>query len=153
MNRFAYTAVLLALASTAFAEDKAAEPIRKILTAQSDAWNKGDLDGFLETYWKSEDLVFFSGGTISKGHKAVADRYAKRYKAEGKEMGKLEFIGLEVEMLGKDTAFARGKWKLEMKAEKPEGLFTLILKKTSDGWKIVHDHTSVPEPKKEPEKK
>ncbi len=153
MHRFVLAAVFLALASTAFAQDKATEPIRKILSTQSDAWNKGDLDGFLETYWKSDDLVFFSGGTISKGHKAVADRYAKRYKAEGKEMGKLEFSGLEVEMMGTDTAFARGKWKLEMKAEKPEGLFTLILKKTPDGWKIVHDHSSAEEAKKEPMKK
>lgn len=130
-----------------------ADLVKAILTKQADAWNKGDLDTFLDTYWKSEDLVFFSGGTVSKGHKAVTDRYHKRYKADGKEMGKLTFTDLEVEMLGADAAMVRGKWKLEMKAENPDGLFTLIVKKLPGGWKIVHDHTSASDPPKKDEKK
>jgi uncharacterized protein (TIGR02246 family) len=130
-----------------------ADLVKAILTKQADAWNKGDLDTFLDTYWKSEDLVFFSGGTVSKGHKAVSDRYHKRYKADGKEMGKLTFTDLEVELLGPDAAMVRGKWKLEMKAENPDGLFTLVVKKLPGGWKIVHDHTSASDPPKKDEKK
>ncbi len=130
-----------------------ADAVKAVLTQQSDAWNKGDLDTFLDTYWKSDDLVFFSGGTVSKGHRAVSDRYHKRYKADGKEMGKLTFTDLEVEMLGADAAMVRGKWKLDMKAEKPDGLFTLVVKKLPGGWKIVHDHTSASDPPKKDEKK
>ena len=153
MPRTAACALLFLLPLLAPAADKPADAVKAVLTTQSDAWNKGDLNAFLSTYWNSEELVFFSGGTVSKGHKAVSDRYHKRYKAEGKEMGKLTFSALEVEMLGTETAMARGKWKVEMKAENPEGLFTLVLKKLPDGWKIVHDHTSVAEPPKKDEKK
>jgi beta-aspartyl-peptidase (threonine type) len=147
--------VVLALLSTpaAFAADPPADAVKAVLTQQVDAWNKGDLDKFLDTYWKSDDLVFFSGGTVSKGHKAVSERYHKRYKAEGKEMGKLTFTDLEVEMLGTDAAMVRGKWKLALKAENPDGLFTLIVKKRPEGWKIVHDHTSASDPPKKDEKK
>ena len=127
--------------------------VKAVLTKQADAWNKGDLDTFLDTYWKSDDLVFFSGGTVSKGHQAVSDRYHKRYKADGKEMGKLTFTDLEVDMLAADAAVVRGKWKLEMKADNPDGLFTLIVKKLPGGWKIVHDHTSASDPPKKDEKK
>lgn len=90
-----------------------ADLVKAILTKQADAWNKGDLDTFLDTYWKSEDLVFFSGGTVSKGHKAVTDRYHKRYKADGKEMGKLTFTDLEVEMLVQTRRWcgASGSWR------------------------------------------
>jgi beta-aspartyl-peptidase (threonine type) len=124
------------------------EPVLAILTAQSAAWNRGDLKGFLDTYWDSDDLVFFSGGTIAKGRKAVAERYRKNYQADGKEMGKLTFTGLEAELLGPDTAMARGRWKVVTTKETLEGLFTLVLRKLPDGWKIVHDHTSRSEPKK-----
>jgi beta-aspartyl-peptidase (threonine type) len=81
----------------------------------------------------------------------VHERYKKNYQAEGKEMGKLEFLDLNYAVLGADSALARGKWKLTKSNETVEGLFTLILKKFPDGWKIVHDHTSksdAPEPKK-----
>lgn len=145
-NAFVILAPLVASAADA-------DLVKAVLTRQADAWNKGDLDTFLDTYWKSDDLVFFSGGAISKGHKAVSDRYHKRYKADGKEMGKLTFTDLEVDMLGADVAMVRGKWKLEMKAENPDGLFTLIVRKLPGGWKIVHDHTSASDPPKKDEKK
>jgi beta-aspartyl-peptidase (threonine type) len=151
MPRTLAAVALVLYAPLASAAD--ADLVKAVLTQQADAWNKGDLNTFLDTYWKSDDLVFFSGGTVSKGHKAVSDRYHKRYKADGKEMGKLAFTDLEVEMLGADAAVVRGKWKLELKAEKPDGLFTLVVKKLPGGWKIVHDHTSASEPPKKDEKK
>jgi beta-aspartyl-peptidase (threonine type) len=138
----------IVLALPAFGQDSPVKPVLAVLTAQADAWNKGDLGKFLATYWDSDELVFYSGGTISKGHRAVAERYRKNYQADGKEMGQLTFTGLEVELLGPDTALARGRWKVEMKKETPEGLFTLVLRKFPDGWKIIHDHTSKAEPKK-----
>jgi len=120
--------------------------IHAVLDEQVAAWNAGDLDRFLVTYWDSDELTFFSGGTVSKGHKAVKARYVKNYRSEGKEMGKLAFSDLEVFPLGADAAMARAKWKLVTSKEKVEGLFTLVLKKLDGGWKIVHDHTSKADP-------
>ncbi|HEV2947878.1 MAG TPA: nuclear transport factor 2 family protein [Gemmataceae bacterium] len=116
--------------------------VRRVLDSQVAAWNKGDLKGFMAGYWKSEKLTFFSGDKIEHGWQATYDRYQKRYQAEGREMGKLAFSDLNIEMLGADTAWVRGRWKLVTSKDAPGGLFTLIFKKFPDGWRIVHDHTS-----------
>ncbi len=119
-----------------------AKGVREVLDSQVAAWNKGDLKDFMAGYWKSEKLTFFSGDKIEHGWQATYDRYQKRYQAEGREMGKLSFSELDVEMLGTDTAWVRGRWKLVTSKDSPGGLFTLIFKKFPDGWRIVHDHTS-----------
>jgi beta-aspartyl-peptidase (threonine type) len=116
--------------------------IRAVLADQAAAWNKGDLEGFMAGYWKSPDLTFVSGNAKTKGWDATLERYKKRYQAEGKEMGKLTFSELEVEQLGPDAALVRGRFTLEMMKEKPTGLFTLVLRRFPEGWRIVHDHTS-----------
>ncbi len=116
--------------------------IRKVLEDQVAAWNKGDLKGFMEGYWKSPMLSFFSGKNRTAGWDATLDRYRKRYQAEGKEMGKLKFADLDIQVLGNDSALVRGRWELETSKEKHGGLFTLICKKFPEGWRIVHDHTS-----------
>ena len=135
-----------ALLSLAAAPMGAAE-VRAVLDAQVKSWNKGDLDGFLSAYWDDERLTFFSGGDVSKGIKAVRERYHKRYKAEGKEMGKLSFTEVEIEVVAADYAVVRGRFRLEMKAGEPTGLFTLWMRKQTGGWKIIHDHTSASEKK------
>lgn len=133
----------LIVASANQGNDAAAKKaIQQVLDDQAAAWNKADLDGFMAGYWKSDELTFFAGKDKTQGWKATLERYRKRYQAEGKEMGKLTFSELQIEPLGPDAAWVRGRWKLEMKNEMPQGLFTLIFKKMPDGWKIVHDHTS-----------
>src|SRR5262245_40470495 len=127
---------------------KAEKAVRAVLEEQVEAWNAGKLERFMDTYWKSDKLVFFSGGIVTKGHKALAERYRKNYQGEGKEMGKLTFSDVEVEALSADTAHARGVWKVVTSKETVEGLFTLLLRKMPDGWKIVHDHTSRADPPK-----
>jgi beta-aspartyl-peptidase (threonine type) len=124
------------------AQTDAAKAIRKLLDDQVVAWNKGDLEGFMAGYWKSDDLTFFSGKDKTLGWKATLERYRKRYQADGKAMGKLTFSDLQVEPLGPDCAFVRGRWQVVLKTATFQGLFTLICKKTEAGWKIVHDHTS-----------
>jgi beta-aspartyl-peptidase (threonine type) len=149
----------LLLAGLALAGASAGRPpdeladIRAVLTEQVSAWNAGDLDRFMRTYWNSPDLRFYSGGTVTTGWQATLDRYRKRYQGDGKEMGTLTFSDLEVEKLGPDAAFARGKWALAFRKgdDKPRGLYTLILRKQADGWKIVHDHTSAADPPKKPD--
>jgi beta-aspartyl-peptidase (threonine type) len=129
-------------------QNRPTDGVRAILKDQVEAWNKRDLDRFMNTYWDSEELTFYSGGTVTKGRKAVAERYQKTYRAEGKEMGKLAFSEMDVQELGPESALARARWKLVTSKETVEGLFTLILQKFPDGWKIVHDHTSRTDPPK-----
>jgi len=120
----------------------ARKAIRGILDAQVAAWNKGDLEAFMAGYWKSEELSFFSGKTKTKGWQATLDRYRKRYQGEGREMGKLAFSELDVDLLGADNALVRGRWQLALKKDNPGGLFTLVFRRLPGGWRIVHDHTS-----------
>jgi beta-aspartyl-peptidase (threonine type) len=122
--------------------DTAKKAIQKVLDDQDAAWNKGDLEGFMAGYWKSDELTFFSGKDVIKGWNATLERYKKRYQSEGKEMGKVAFSEINIDVLGPESAVVRGRFKLVTSKETAQGLFTLIFKKTADGWKIVHDHTS-----------
>jgi beta-aspartyl-peptidase (threonine type) len=148
MNRpFVLIAALSALAvvSEVRAEkpaDAADKAVRQVINDQQTAWNKGDLEGFMAGYWKSPDLTFYSGKDKTRGWQATMERYVKKYRADGKEMGKLTFSELEVEVLGPDAALVRGRWQLELSKDKPGGLFTLLFKRFPEGWRIVHDHTS-----------
>jgi len=123
-----------------------AKAIEHVLRTQQEAWNRHDLEGFMAGYWRSAELTFFSGAKEQNGWQATMDRYLATYMSPGHEMGKLEFSGLRVEVLGQQAALVRGAWKLTMPDGKtPHGLFTLVFRKFPDGWKIVHDHTSAAE--------
>ena len=125
------------------AGDAARIAIRKVIESQQTAWNRQDLEGFMAGYWNSPELTFFSGAHESKGWQAALDRYKKSYQGSGHEMGKLEFANLRIENLGADAAFVRGEFHLTMSDGKTlHGLFTLVFRKFSDGWKIVHDHSA-----------
>ena len=133
------------LCVTSLAEN-AAQAVQVVLEQQQQAWNRHDLDTFMKGYWNSPELTFFSGAKQSSGWQATLDRYRKTYQSEGREMGKLEFSELKIEPLGKEAVFVRGAWHLTMSDGKaPHGLFTLVFRKFSDGWKIIHDHTSAAE--------
>jgi ketosteroid isomerase-like protein len=126
--------------------DGARAGVERVLRTQQDAWNRHDLEGFMAGYWNSSELTFFSGAQERRGWQATIDRYRERYASPGHEMGKLEFSGLRVEVLGQEAAFVRGAWMLTMSDGKtPHGLFTLVFRKFPEGWKIVHDHTSAAE--------
>jgi ketosteroid isomerase-like protein len=126
--------------------DGARADVERVLRTQQDAWNRHDLEGFMAGYWNSPELTFFSGAQQREGWQATIERYRERYSSPGHEMGKLEFSGLRVEVLGQEAAFVRGTWLLTMSDGKtPHGLFTLVFRKFPEGWKIVHDHTSAAE--------
>ena len=125
------------------ANQDGAAPVRALLDAQVAAWNRGDLEGFMAGYWRSPELVFCSGATVSKGWDATLARYRQRYQAEGREMGRLGFDAIEVLAMGADAAAARGAWRLRVSdGKQPHGLFTLLLRRVDGAWRIVHDHTS-----------
>ncbi len=118
------------------------DAVLKVLEGQVGAWNRGDLDGFLAGYVRSSEVTFYSGKSPLKGFEPLHERYRARYASEGKEMGRLEFSEIEIDLLGPDAAVARARWRVKMSAEELDGLFTVILKRFSCGWRIVHDHTS-----------
>jgi beta-aspartyl-peptidase (threonine type) len=122
----------------------AAREILRLLESQVDAWNRKDLEGYMAGYWDSPELVFFSDGVRTMGWTSTLRRYRERYQGEGREMGRLSFSGLQINMLGPREAYVVGEWRLEMSdGSEPGGLFTLILRKLPEqGWRIVHDHTS-----------
>jgi beta-aspartyl-peptidase (threonine type) len=133
----------LLVATFSAAQNSDSSAIQTVIERQQAAWNRQDLEGFMAGYWNSPELTFFSGAHESKGWQAALGRYKKNYQDPGHEMGKLEFSNLHIQMLGPDAAFVRGEFHLTMSDGKtPHGLFTLIFKKFTDGWKIVHDHSS-----------
>jgi len=136
----------LAQTVTSPTSDDPKAAVEHVLRGQQDAWNHHDLDAFMSGYWNSPDLTFFSGAKETSGWQATLDRYRATYDSPGHEMGKLDFSGLRVVMLGPDSAFVRGAWHLALSDGKtPHGLFTLTFRKFPDGWKIIHDHTSAAE--------
>lgn len=119
------------------------EGVKHLLVSQVEAWNHGRLEGFMQGYWRSPDLTFFSGDTVTKGWEPTLARYQQRYQGQGKEMGRLEFQELKIDIVGRKAAIATGRWHLTLSDGKtPHGLFTLIVKRMPGGWKVVHDHTS-----------
>jgi len=143
--------VVFAIMAASREEPSPQAAIRKVLDDQDAAWNRGDLAGFMEGYWHSPELSFYVGKDKRQGWQETFDRYRTKYQGEGKEMGKVTFTELDVQMLGPDTALVRGRWKVAQTKEPSEGLFTLVMKRLPEGWRIVHDHTSkhCPPPKKE----
>ena len=122
--------------------ETAVKEIRAVLDRQVTAWNRGDIEGFMEGYWRSRDLTFFSGNTTVSGWEETLARYRTRYQTGGNQMGKLEFRDMKIELLESKAAFVRGRFQLTDSSNASTGLFTLTLRKLPAGWKIVHDHTS-----------
>ena len=145
MKNILYAALLiLAMYGAVLAQakdDKIKADIRKVMDEQVAAWNNGDIDGFMQGYWKSENLIFVSGDRVTKGWQQTTDNYKKNYNTREK-MGVLTFSDLEIEILGKDSAKVLGRWKVAHPPQDSQGRFTLIFRKFKEGWRIIHDHTS-----------
>lgn len=147
MNRlFIAVAVMLSVAASVWPQEKfERDAVLQLLHDQAAAWNRGDLKGFMNTYWNSPELSFYSGRDKRKGWQETYERFRQRYQADGREMGQLTFSELIADRLSNDRMMVRGRWKLDMKAETHDGLFTLIVEKKPEGWRIIHDHTSAGE--------
>ena len=115
--------------------------VTTMLDAQTLAWNKGDIEGFMQDYWKSPDLRFTSNDSIATGWQETLDRYQRRY-PDRAAIGRLEFTDQRVEVLSPTDALVFGRFTLFREADQPTGLYTLHVKKFGDEWKIVSDHTS-----------
>jgi ketosteroid isomerase-like protein len=120
-------------------DDKQA--IFKVLETQRIAWNNGDIDGFMQGYWKSDSLMFVGKDAPVYGWQKTLDRYKKAYPDKA-TMGKLTFTVLKVDLLDDTNAFTLGAWHLDREKDAPGGYFTLWFRKINGLWVIVVDHTS-----------
>jgi uncharacterized protein (TIGR02246 family) len=118
-----------------------AAAVRAVLDAQAAAWNRGDVEGYMDGYERAETTTFVSGDSVTRGWQTVLERYKKSYDTREK-MGTLEFSDLDIKPLSPFYAQATGRWKLTRAADTPHGRFTLIFRRTDRGWRITHDHTS-----------
>ncbi len=123
-----------------------ARAINEILDIQTKAWNDGDVDAFMEFYWKSDDLTFSSTGSTTRGWEATKANYKRRYPTR-ESMGQVAFSEIEVFALGDSAALVLGRWLLKRKPTDIGGNFSLVFRRIDDRWVIIHDHTSrTPEP-------
>jgi uncharacterized protein (TIGR02246 family) len=115
-----------------------------VLDEQRAAWNRGDLDGFLAGYERSDRLLFTSGANIQRGFDETRNKYRARYGQAPETMGQLRFEILDVRQLGMcaDAAVVLGRYEVTETAVAGAGVFSVILERHGDRWEIVHDHTS-----------
>jgi uncharacterized protein (TIGR02246 family) len=112
-----------------------------VLEDQKSAWNRGDVPAFMNGYWRSPDVTFAGKAGFTRGWDTVLARYQRTYPDQA-SMGHLEFSELEVRPLGPDVALILGKWHINRTAGDVGGIFTLVLQKFPEGWRITHDHTT-----------
>ena len=130
-------------ATSQAAPDSAADEaaIRAVLHQQEAAWNRGDIEAFMEGYLQTDSLRFASGGTEQRGWQATLERYHRVY-PDRAAMGTLTFDWRDLRLLSPRWAVVFGAYQLERAEDRPSGLFTLLFEKRPEGWRIVHDHTS-----------
>lgn len=117
------------------------EAILGILESQRKSWNRGDIDQYMNGYWKSDSLLFVGKNGATWGYENTLKNYKKSY-PDKDAMGELIFGNQEVKFLAKDVAFVLGSWDLKRKADNPGGFFTLIFRKIGGNWVLVADHSS-----------
>lgn len=139
-----YTLILLLFTTVIVAqssENKDFQAVRQVLATQQAAWNRGDIDAFMEYYWKSPDLQFLGSNGPTYGWQNTLERYNKTYSSLDL-MGKLQFDILKMNQRSKKVISVVGKFTLARKNDQPSGYFLLIFQKIKGNWVIVADHTS-----------
>lgn len=122
-------------------DDDVGAAVEAMLRIQEQAWNDGNLDGFMEHYWKSDALTFSSGGETTRGWTATLERYRTRYPTR-ETMGRLALTDFEITPLGDSAALVLGRWQVARDSEPLAGNFSLVTRKIDGRWVVVHDHTS-----------
>jgi ketosteroid isomerase-like protein len=133
--------LLLILSSTSFAQSKDEVAIRQVLSEQSKAWNKGDIDSYMKGYWNSDSLVFIGKSGPKYGYRTTFENYKKSY-PDTSSMGKLRFNLLQVKPLSSIYYSVIGEWHLQRTIGDLQGYFTLLFKKINNKWVIIMDHSS-----------
>jgi ketosteroid isomerase-like protein len=140
MKKFILICLLLFTTGFCFAQGR--DAILKVLHDQQDAWNRADIEGFMQGYWKSDSVMFITGKPPVYGWQKMLERYKKAYPGKA-GMGQLTFNIIQVKVLDATNGFVMGGWRLKLENGKtPGGYYTLWFKKINGEWKIVCDHTS-----------
>lgn len=117
------------------------DEIRTVMARQQEAWNRGDIDAFMQDYWNSDSLTFASSGTVRNGWNETIARYKSSY-PDRATMGNLTFTLFDIRVFSPREAFVFGRFELKRESDRPSGFFTLLFRNFSGDWKIVFDHTS-----------
>jgi ketosteroid isomerase-like protein len=139
MKKYILFGLLVLVSCLSYAQDTQA--IIKVMAKQQQDWNRGDIDGFMQSYWKSDSLMFMGKNGPNYGWQNTLNHYKKSYPDKA-AMGQLSFKIIKVDVLDKTNAFVLGAWNLKRTKDAPGGYFTLWFKKFNGIWKIVADHTS-----------
>jgi ketosteroid isomerase-like protein len=116
--------------------------IQGVLEKQIAAWNRGDLASYMDAYARIPGLIFTSGGNVRRGWQQAHDHYQSRYATDPRAMGTLTFEIDSIDPVGADGAVVLGRWELTDSARPGRGVFSLVLERRPEGWRIIHDHTS-----------
>ena len=115
--------------------------IRNLLSRQTEAWNRGDIDAFMQTYWENDSLMFIGKDGVTWGWKNTLEHYKKSYPDKA-AMGQLSFDIIQLKKLSEEYFFIVGKWMLKRNGGDLNGHYNLLIKKIKGEWKIITDHSS-----------
>jgi len=135
------TAAAFFLLLHASAQNNDEQSIRQLLTAQTEAWNRGNIDEFMKGYWENDSLMFIGKSGITYGYNNTLNNYKKNY-SNADQMGKLAFTLIKIKRLSPEYYFLVGKWQLTRKAGDVSGYYNLLFRKINGKWVIVTDHSS-----------
>jgi uncharacterized protein (TIGR02246 family) len=145
MKRLLIYSIVLFLGLSTVAQPQLSEKekteVGRLLEAQAEAWNAGNLENFMETYWKSDELAFVGGDGPTYGWDATLERYKKSYPNKD-AMGHLEFKILKITKIDTKTVLLIGRYELTRVIGNAAGHFTLVIQNTDGEWKIISDHSS-----------
>ena len=132
---------LVLLSSFGNAQSKNETLIRQQLQKQTESWNRGDVESFMDTYWKSDSLLFIGSSGVNRGWQNTLNNYKKGY-PDTVAMGKLAFDIIMVKKLSSKYYYVVGKWMLTRSIGNLSGHYDLLFRKIKGRWYIVADHSS-----------
>jgi ketosteroid isomerase-like protein len=141
MIRVKFLFLFLLITSLVYSQPNEEKSIRQLLSVQTESWNRGDIEGFMQTYWKSDSLMFFGKTGVHFGWQETLNNYKKGY-PDTTAMGKLSFDIITIKKLSPEYYYVVGKWMLKRTVGDLSGHYDLLLRKIKGKWYIISDHSS-----------
>ena len=132
---------LILISFSSWSQSKDEKAIRDLMSRQSSAWNKGELDNFMKGYWENDSLMFVGKSGVTYGYKATLENYKKGY-PDKTAMGELNFTLIKIDKISREYIFVVGKWHLKRTIGDLQGHFNLLFQKINNAWVIIVDHSS-----------
>lgn len=139
--RMLFLACFLIISKFVHCQPDDEKAIRQVLNTQTQSWNRGNIEGFMQTYWKSDSLLFIGKSGVHFGWQETLNNYKKSY-PDTSAMGKLSFDIIIVKKLSSDYYYVVGKWMLKRMIGDLQGHYDLLFKKIDGIWYIIADHSS-----------